>query len=58
MLGDGSKTWAERREGQGKALTCDLLCPPCLPADTETLEEPLLSVPSELSVLDRFGLHR
>ncbi|KAF4800505.1 Fanconi anemia complementation group E [Turdus rufiventris] len=26
--------------------------------DTETLEEPLLSLPSELSVLDRFGLHR
>ncbi|XP_032936336.1 inositol 1,4,5-triphosphate receptor associated 2-like isoform X2 [Catharus ustulatus] len=26
--------------------------------DTETLEESLLSLPSELSVLDRFGLHR
>ncbi|XP_066060161.1 inositol 1,4,5-triphosphate receptor associated 1-like isoform X2 [Chamaea fasciata] len=26
--------------------------------DAETLEEPLLSLPSELSVLDRLGLHR
>lgn len=47
-----------RREGQGKALTCGLLWPHCLPADAETLEEPLLSLPSELSVLDRLGLHR
>lgn len=29
-----------------------------LPADVETLEEPLLSPPSELSVLERLGLHR
>lgn len=34
------------------------LWPHCLPADAETLEEPLLSLPSELSVLDRLGLHR
>lgn len=47
-----------RREGQGKLLTCGLLWPHCLPADAETLEEPLLSLPSELSVLDRLGLHR
>lgn len=30
----------------------------CLPADAETPEEPLLSFPSELSVLERLGLHR
>lgn len=30
----------------------------CLPADAETLEEPLLSFPGELSVLERLGLQR
>lgn len=30
----------------------------CLPADAETPEESLLSFPSELSVLERLGLHR
>lgn len=54
-----AKTGGQREEeGQGKALTCGLVWPHCPSADAETLEQPLLSLPSELSVLDRLGLHR
>ncbi|XP_075299146.1 uncharacterized protein LOC142364146 [Opisthocomus hoazin] len=45
-----------RRNGQGKAFLCGLSHG--IPADGETPEEPLLSFPSELPVLERLGLHR
>lgn len=54
-----AKTGGQREEGRPRRSPhVWSLWPHCLPADAETLEEPLLSLPSELSVLDRLGLHR